>query len=74
MEGQESPPQVSDINDPNIPQNPSLIALEVPSDSDVPTQVSAPATEVPRRSTIVISQPDAYAPSMTVKSYKYAMT
>ena len=74
MEGKEAPSQVVEINDPNIPQYPSIIVPEFPSEPDGPTQVSTPATEGPRRSTRVISQPDTYAPSMTGKSYYYAMT
>ena len=74
MEGQEDPQQVVDINGPNIPQDPSLIAPEVPADPYGPTQVSSLATEGPLRSTIVRSQPDAYVPSMIGKSYEYAMT
>ena len=34
MEGQEDPPQVVEINYPDIPQYPSLIALEFPADPD----------------------------------------
>ena len=60
MEGQEPPPQVVEIDYPYIPQYPSLIAPEVPTDPDVPTQVSETATEGPHRSTRVRSQPDAY--------------
>ena len=44
MEGQEALPQVFEINDPNIPQDSSLIVPEVPADLDGPTQVSTPAT------------------------------
>ena len=53
MEGQEDPSQVVEINDTEIPQDPSLIAPEVPSEPDGPTQVSTPATEGPHRSTRV---------------------
>ena len=42
MEGQETPPQVVDIYDPDIPQYPSLMAPEVPADPDGPTQVLTP--------------------------------
>ena len=44
MEGQDPPPQVVEINYPNIPQDTSLIAPEVPDETDGPTQVSEPAT------------------------------
>ena len=74
MGGQEDPPQVVEIDDPDIPQDPSLIAMQVPAEPDVPTQVLRLATESPRRSTIVRSQPDTYAPSMTVKRCEYSMT
>ena len=55
IEGQESPPQFVDINDPDIPQDPSLIAPEVPADTYGTTQVSAPSTEGPHISTKVRS-------------------
>ena len=74
MERQEAPPQFVEINDANIPQDLSLNAPEVPAETDVPTQVSAPDTEGPLISTRVRSQPDAYAPSMTGKFYEYSMT
>ena len=74
MEGQDSPPQVVEIDDPEIPQDPSLIAPEVPADPDGPTQVSTPSTEGPHRSTSVRSQPDTHTPSMTGKRYEYSMT
>ena len=74
MEGQEAPPHFVEINYPDIPQDQSLISPEVPDEIDGPTQVSTPATEGPRRSTIVRSQPDVYAPSMRSKRYEYAMT
>ena len=45
MEVQEAPTQVFDINDPDIPQDPSLIAPEVPAELDGPTQASTPDTE-----------------------------
>ena len=48
MEGQDALPKVIDIYDPEIPQDPSLIApktaLEVPADPDGLTQVSTLAT------------------------------
>ena len=69
MEGQEPPPQVVEINDPDIPQDPNLIVLEVPSDPDEPTQVSTLTTEGPRISTRVRPQPDTYTPIMTGKRY-----
>ena len=74
MEEQEDPPQVVEINGTKIPQDPSLIAPEVPADPYGPTQVSSLAIEGPRGSTIVRYQPDAYAPSMTGKWYEYDMT
>ena len=37
MEGKETPQQVVEINDPEIPQDPSLIAQEVTADTDEPT-------------------------------------
>ena len=78
MEGKNSPTQVVDIDDPDIPQHPSLIApetaLKVPVDPEGPTQVSTPTIEGPQRSTIVRSQPDTYTHSMTVKMYAYVMT
>ena len=74
MERQEAPPQFVVINDPDIPQDPSITAREVPDEPDGPTHVSAPATEGPRRPIRVISQPDAYAPRMTGKMYVHAMT
>ena len=51
-----------------------MIAPEVPADPYEPTKVSAPATEGPRISTRVRSQPYAYAPSITGKRYEYVMT
>ena len=51
MEGKEPPPNVVEINDTDIPQDPSLIALKVPDYPDVPTQVSSPSIEGPHRST-----------------------
>ena len=74
MEGQDPPPQVVEIDDPEIPQHPSLAAPEVLADLDVPIQVSTLAAELPRISTRVRSQPDTYTPSMTGKRYEYAMT
>ena len=72
-EWQESP-QVVEIDDPEIPQDPSLIAPEVTAEPDGPIQVSAPATEGPHISTRVRSQLDAYAPSMKGKRCEYTMT
>ena len=69
MEVQELPPQVVEIYDPDIPQDPSLIALEVPSDTDAPTQVLTMATEGPRRSKTVRSQLDTYTPIRIGKGY-----
>ena len=74
MKGQEAPTQVVEIDNPDIPQATSIIALEVPSDPDGPTQVSTLTTEGPCRSTRVRSQPYTYAPIMTGKKYEYAMT
>ena len=74
MEGQEVPPNIVEIDDPDIPQDPNIIAPEYLDDPDGRTQVSTPAKEGPRRSTIVSSQPEIYAPIMTVKRYEYAMT
>ena len=74
MEGQEPPPQVVEINDPDIPQDPSLIAPEVPAEIYGPTQASTPDTEGPHRFTRVRSQPDVYAPGITGKRYEYSMT
>ena len=37
MERKETPQQVVEINDPEIPQDPSLIAHEVTADTDEPT-------------------------------------
>ena len=74
MEGQEPPPQVVEINDPDIPQDPSIIAPEVPADIDGPTQFSTPATQGLLIYTRVRSQLDIYAPIMTGKMYEYAMT
>ena len=51
MEGKEPPPNVVEINDTDIPQDPSLIALKVPDYPDGPTQVSSPSIEGPHRST-----------------------
>ena len=55
MEGQESPSQIDDIDDNEIPQDPSLIAPEVPADTYGTTQVSAPSIEGPHISTKVRS-------------------
>ena len=74
MEGQDPPQQVVKIDDPKIPQDPSLIALEVPAETDGLTQVLTPATEGPHRSTRVMSQTDTYAPIMTGKRYEYIRT
>ena len=74
MEVQEASTQFFEINDPDIPQDPSLIAPEVPTELDGPTQASTPDTEVPHRFTRVRSQPDAYAPGITGKRYEYSMT
>ena len=63
------PPQVVEIDDPEIPQDPSLITPEVPADPDGPTQVLTLATEGPHRPTRVRTQPDIYSPSMTGKRY-----
>ena len=71
--GKSPPPQIVDIDDPDIPQDPSLISPKVYDEPDGPTQVLITATEGPFRSTIVRSQPDTYAPSMTVKRYEYSM-
>ena len=69
MEVQEAPTQVFEINDPGIPQDPSLMAPEVPAELDGPTQDSTPDTEGTHRFTRVGSQPDAYTPCITVKRY-----
>ena len=69
MEGQEPPPQVVEINDPVIPQDPSLIVLDVPADPDEPTKVSTLTTEGPHIYTRVIPQPYTYTPIMTGKRY-----
>ena len=74
MEGKETPPKAGDIYDPDIPQDPIIIALEVPADPDGATQVSKPSTGETHRYTRVRSQPDTYSPSMTGKRYEYAMT
>ena len=74
MEGQESPSQIDDIDDHEIPQDPSLIAPEVPADSDGPTKILTPEKEVPSRSTRVRTQTDTNAPSMIGKRYEYIMT
>ena len=80
IKGQAPPPhtQVVEIYYPYISQDPSLIApetaLEVPADSEVPTQVSTPAIEGTHISTRFRSQTDTYAPIMTGKRYFYAMT
>ena len=73
MEGQDPPPQFFEINDSDIPQDPSIIALEVSAEPDGPTQISEQSTEGPCRTKIVISQPDAYTPSTTGKRYGYAI-
>ena len=75
MEWQQAhaPPQVVDLDDHDIPQDPSLIAPEVPTEPDGPTRFSTLATEGPRRSTRVKYQPDTYTPSMTGKRYEYGM-
>ena len=56
--GQYDPLKVVDIDDPDIPQDPSLIvpetALEVPSNPEGTTLVSTPDTEGPHISTIVL--------------------
>ena len=67
MEGQETPSKDVDVNDPDITQDQSIIASEVPDDPYLPTEVSTLATEGTCRSTIVRSQPDTYAPSMVDK-------
>ena len=72
MEGQQTAPQIVEIDYPHITQDPSL--LQVPDDLDGPTNFSTQATEGPRISTRVMSQPDTYASSMTGKSYEYTMT
>ena len=76
MEWQQAhaPPQVVDLDDHDIPQDPSLIAPEVPTEPDGPTRFSTLATEGPRRSTRVKYQPDTYIPSMTGKGCEYYMT
>ena len=40
--GKSPPPQIVDIDDPDIPQDPSLIIPEVPDDQYGPTQVLTP--------------------------------
>ena len=65
MEGQEPPPQVVDINDTNIPQDPSLITKELPAEPYGRTQVSTQTTEGPCRSTRVRFQLDTYDPIMS---------
>ena len=74
MEGQEPPPQCFEIDDPDIPQDPSTIVPEFPADPDGPTQVSTPTTEGQHRYTRVRSQPDIYTPSIIGKRYKDTMT
>ena len=44
MEVPDTSSQAVEIDDPNIPQYPNLIALEVPADNDVTTQISTLAT------------------------------
>ena len=48
IEGQDSPLQVIEIGDPNIPQysspNALEIALDIPSEPEGPTHISTPAT------------------------------
>ena len=44
MEGKEPPPQVIEIYDYKIPQDPSLIDPEVPADPYGPINVSSPST------------------------------
>ena len=50
MEQQDPSLQVVDIKNTEIPQDPSIIAPEVPDESDGPVQVSTLATEGPRLS------------------------
>ena len=74
MEGQESPPKVVEIDDPNIPQYPSLITPDIPAEPDGSIQVSTLAIEGPCRFKRVRSQRDTYSPSMTGKIFEYYMT
>ena len=73
MEGQEPPPQVIEIGDPDIPQDPIIIepktALDIPTGPEVSTRISLPATEGPHIYTRVIPQPYTYTPIMTGKMY-----
>ena len=74
MEGQEPPPQVVEIYDPDTPQDKCLISPEFPDEPYGPTNILTPTIEWPRRTPRVSSQPDTYAHSMTGKSYEYSMT
>ena len=74
MEGQESPPKVVEIDDPNIPQDPSLITPDIPAEPDGSIKVLTLSIEGPCRFKRVRSQPDTYSPSMTGKIYEYSMT
>ena len=73
MSGQESPSQLIDIGDHDIPQDLSLIApktaLDIPTGPEVSTRISLPATEGPHIYTRVIPQPYTYTPIMTGKRY-----
>ena len=65
------PPQVVEIDDPDNPHDPNLIApeteMEVPDETDGTRQVSTLATEWQCISTRVRSQPDTYTPITTGK-------
>ena len=74
MEGQEHPPKIVDIDDPDIPQYSSLIALEVHADTYGPTKVSTLVTEGPHRSARVRFHPYIYFPIIKSKGYAFDMT
>ena len=72
--GKTPPQQVVEINNIDIPQDPSLIELEVHAEPYGPIQVSTPSKEGTQRNKRFISQLATYAHRIIGERYEYALT